>query len=92
MSAWSSNLDTTSPTVSWAPTAATSRTITVVSWVVAEPELDDPPPAWANRSRDAHAELVARSRARRPDPPAVGARRGFAQMARLPCYRSTRVR
>lgn len=38
------------------------------------------------------AESVALGRSRRPVPPAAFARHGFHQMARLPSYRSRRVR
>lgn len=62
------------------------------------PVTYDPPPMrgdeWVkvDRSRQALAEAVKRDRRKRPDPPAAVARCGFAQAARLPCYRGTRTR
>ena len=85
------------PTITTAPTAiyrtGTSTTATTYEYN-APPRISPPSIPEINRraSLQAHADLVARARSRPVSGIASRARHGFAELAPLPCYRSTRTR
>lgn len=90
---------TSSPTASTVTSGITIiitpvGTFSTYGFSSAPQRVAEDPEEWAKQvsSREEHARLVKLARQRPPAPPSSRARFGFQQMARIPCYRSTRTR